>query len=104
MVSVIKPAVDVIKPEKHPKQGLFEKDEKYWGRVAAWKKREAARKEGKRIARPGQVMAGGGHRLASKPTHTSFPSKTGTLGKTSAGIAIGNKSLSEPQKGTKDKP
>ena len=98
MVGVIKPVVDVIKPEKHPKQGLFEKDEKYWGRVAAWKKREAARKEGKRIARPGQVMIGGGHRLAAKP------SKTGTLGKTSAGIAIGNKSLTEPHKGTKDKP
>ena len=122
--------VDVIKPEKKPKQGLFEKDEKYWGRVAGWKKREAARKEGKRIAKPGQVLIGGGMRAAKPTTHTTFakpapaqkkpvaatsPTKkykklaplkdqpSAPSNKLGGGSAIGNKSLTEPQKGTKHK-
>lgn len=59
--------------ERKPIRNPFEKKEKYWGKVKAWKDREAARARGEHPLKPGQTRVGGGMMLAKLPT--KHPSK-----------------------------
>ena len=67
--------------DHRPIRNPFEKKEKYWGKLKAWKEREAARKRGEHPRLPGQVAVGGGHFHSAKPVRgsavipTKHPSK-----------------------------
>ena len=83
------------KPIRNP----FEPKEKYWGKVKAWKDREAARKRGEHPRLPGQVVMGGGGHLArppAKPPHAVV--KPNIKPHTIADVIPGGKHSANPSK------